>query len=65
MNLESWLKENLKDPQRNVVFVSQCLDYLGQKIALESQRQEGSITNLPIPLSLESMSIFLKALSER
>lgn len=65
MHLETWLQENLKDPQRNVVFTSQCLDYLSQKITLESQRQEGNITNLPIPLSLDVMSTFLKVLSEK
>jgi CCR4-NOT transcription complex subunit 1 len=65
MNLEAWLRENLKNMQNNVVFASQCLDYLGQKIALESQRQEGNINNLPIPLSLETISTFLKVLSER
>lgn len=65
MNLESWLKEKLKDPEQKEVFANQCLLYLNQKVSIEAQRQDGSQHHLPIPLSLEAMSTFLKVLSER
>lgn len=64
LNLETWLKEKLE--QGNELFANQCLDYLGQKVSLEASRQEGSMSNhLSIPLPLETMSIFLRVLSER
>ncbi|KAI9468493.1 MAG: CCR4-Not complex component, Not1-domain-containing protein [Benjaminiella poitrasii] len=62
MNLESWLQEKLKNQQQMDVFARQCLDYLNQKISVESQRQEGNL-NLPIPISVEAMSAFFKTLS--
>lgn len=66
LNLETWLKEKLEQ-QGNELFANQCLDYLGQKVALEASRQqEGPLDNhLSIPLPLETMSIFLRVLSER
>ncbi|CAO3623766.1 unnamed protein product [Mucor hiemalis] len=63
LNLETWLKEKLE--QGNELFANQCLDYLGQKVSLEASRQEGSMSNhLSIPLPLETISIFLRVLSE-
>lgn len=63
LNLETWLKEKLE--QGNELFANQCLDYLGQKVSLEASRQEGSLNNhLSIPLPLETMSVFLRVLSE-
>ncbi|KAL7323175.1 CCR4-NOT core subunit cdc39, variant 5 [Mucor circinelloides] len=64
MNLESWLQEKMKDPEQKEVFANQCLLYLNQKVAIEAQRQEDSQQYLPIPLSLEAMSTFLRVLSD-
>ncbi|KAF1807095.1 Not1 transcription factor [Mucor lusitanicus] len=64
MHLESWLQEKLKDPEQKEVFANQCLLYLNQKVSIEAQRQEGSQQYLPIPLSLEAMSTFLRVLSD-
>lgn len=58
IHLESWLQQKI---QENESFITQCLDYLGQKIALESSRQQGD--HLPIALSLETMNTFLNILS--
>jgi CCR4-NOT transcription complex subunit 1 len=65
IDLETWLLNRIKEQKDS--FVNQCLDYLSQKVSLEAVRQEGSPSsdNLPIPLSLEAMSTFLKVLSER
>ncbi|KAK4517846.1 aminopeptidase [Mucor velutinosus] len=64
MHLESWLQEKLKNPEQKEVFANQCLLYLNQKVSIEAQRQEGSQQYLPIPLSLEAMSTFLRVLSD-
>lgn len=65
INLETWLQSRIKEQKDS--FVSQCLDYLSQKISLEAAREDGasSADNLPIPLSLEAMSVFLQVLSQR
>lgn len=55
----------MKDPEQKEVFANQCLLYLNQKVAIEAQRQEDSQQYLPIPLSLEAMSTFLRVLSDR
>ncbi|KAI7898110.1 CCR4-Not complex component, Not1-domain-containing protein [Cokeromyces recurvatus] len=62
MNLESWLQEKLKNQQQKDIFAKQCLDYLNHKISVEKQRQDSS-KNLPIALSVEAISVFLKTLS--
>ncbi|CEP14955.1 hypothetical protein [Parasitella parasitica] len=64
MNLESWLQEKLQNPEQKEVFANQCLLYLSQKVSVEAQRKDASLQHLPIPLSLEAMSTFLRVLLE-
>lgn len=58
IHLESWLRERMNDG-----FATQCLDFLGQKIVLETAGRDNE--NSPVSLSLDSMSTFLKVLGQR
>lgn len=65
LNLESWLKERLNNPQQKEVFTSACLDYINQKITIESQLAAAANMDLPISLPPDALNTFFKVLSER
>lgn len=57
IHLESWLRERIND-----TMASQCLDFLAQRITIDTSGRDNNIGRAS--LSLEAMSVFLKVLSQ-